>query len=117
MMNWFRLGCLVTLFMALYGVQVPLAQAYSAHTRYIPPEIVYADDLRQRVTLPQRLNLNRAGLNDLKTLPGFDEELALKVMRNRPFEDVQDFYRKMPEVGTPRIDRLIQQIQPKVIFK
>ena len=84
---------------------------------YFAPEMAYANDLRQTVTVPQKVNINRSSLNQLKVLPAFNEELALKVMRCRPFEGVQDFYRKMPDLGKKNIDLLIQQVQPKVLFK
>ncbi len=84
---------------------------------YVPPELAFQDDLRQSITLPQRINVNLDSLNQLKTLPGLNEDIALKVMRNRPYTDVQDFYRKLPGLDKKRIDRLIQQIQPKIKFQ
>ena len=84
---------------------------------YAPPEIAYANELRQTVTVARRVNINKTGLNQLKGLPGLDEELALKVMRVRPFEGVQDFYRKMPDLSKKNMDLLFQQLQPKVLFK
>jgi hypothetical protein len=84
---------------------------------YIPPELAYADHLRQKVTVPAKININRGSLNQLKLLPGFNEEIALKVMRNRPFEDVKDFYRKLPGLDKKQVDRLIQQVQPKLQFQ
>lgn len=86
---------------------------------YIPPEIVYADNLSQNVKLAprgQKRDINHLSLNQLRMLPGFDENLALKVLRSRPFEDVQDFYR-LPGLSKQEIDRLIDQIQPLIIFK
>ncbi len=84
---------------------------------YIPPELAYADHLRQKVTVPAKININRSSLNQLKLLPGFNEEIALKVMRNRPFEGVKDFYRKLPGMDKKQVDRLIQQVQPKLQFQ
>jgi hypothetical protein len=84
---------------------------------YIPPEVAFADDLRQRVTIPAKVNINRSNLNELQVLPGFNEEIALKVMRGRPFEGVQDFYKKLPGLDKKNIDRLIEQVQPKILFK
>lgn len=93
----------------------PNAQAASYMENYIPPELAFADDLRQKVKLPGKININRASLNQLEVIPGLDEELALKIIRTRPFENFQDFYR-MPGVEKKRIDRLIKQLQPKIIF-
>lgn len=84
---------------------------------YIPPEIVYADNLRQNIKLPpEKIDINHISLNQLRILPGFDENLALKVMRSRPFEDVQDLY-KLPGLSKKEVDRLIDQLQPQIIFK
>jgi len=84
---------------------------------YYPPEVAYADDLRQKVKVPEKININTSGLNQLKALPGFNEELALKVMRCRPCENVQDFYKKLPGMSKKNIDLLIKQIEPKIQFK
>jgi DNA uptake protein ComE-like DNA-binding protein len=84
---------------------------------YYPSEVAYADDLRQKVTMPTKVNINTSGLNELKSLPGFNEELALKVMRSRPCHGVQDFYKKMPGLSKKNIELLIKQIEPKIQFK
>lgn len=91
------------------------ARAANYSDAYVPPEIAYAGDLAQHVTLPGRINVNKGTLNELKLIPGLDEELALKVMRGRPYADIQDFYKKLP-LDKKQLDRLIQQIQPKVLF-
>jgi DNA uptake protein ComE-like DNA-binding protein len=96
---------------------LPQAWAATFWEPYIPPEVAFADNLRQKVTIPSAIHINQDGLNQLKTLPGFDEDIALKVMRNRPFETIQDFYSKLPGLDKKRIDRLIEQVQPKLIFK
>lgn len=101
---------------ALLALLSPAAQAYSFRQSYIPPEIAYADDLRQKVTLPGKIDVNQANFNQLKLLPGFDEELALKLMRIRPIENIQDFYR-MPGLEHKQVERLIQMIQPKILLK
>lgn len=108
-------GCLASLF--LLGGRAAPVRAEMLWNAYIPPELAYADQLRQRVTIPKTTNINESSLNQLKVLPGFTEEIALKVMRNRPFEGIQDFYRKMPGLDKKRIDRLIEQVQPKLRFK
>jgi len=93
------------------------AMAAALWDSYITPEITFADDLRQRVTIPSKVNINHSNLNELKVLPGFNEEIALKVMRGRPFEGIQDFYKKLPGLDKKNIDRLIEQVQPKILFK
>ncbi len=101
----------------LLASAVQPARAGLTMNPYIPPEIVYADNLRQNVKLPpQKIDINHISLNQLRILPGFDENLALKVMRSRPFEDVQDLY-KLPGLSKKEVDRLIDQLQPLIIFK
>lgn len=112
-----NLACLLAISL-LATLLTPLqAGAHVYFETYMPPELAFADDLRQKVNIPEKVNINRGTLNQLLVLPGFDEEIALKVMRHRPFEGVQDFYKKMPGLEKKNIDRLIQQIQPKVLFK
>jgi DNA uptake protein ComE-like DNA-binding protein len=103
-------------FAATCVIQAQPAHAASLWDSYMPPELAYADDLRQKVKLSGQVNINRASLNQLETLPGLDQELALKIMRHRPFENIQEFYR-MSGVEKKQIDRLIRQLQPKVIFR
>jgi DNA uptake protein ComE-like DNA-binding protein len=103
-------------FAATCVIQAQPAQAASLWDSYMPPELAYADDLRQKVKLPGQVNINRASLNQLEALPGLDQELALKIIRHRPFENIQEFYR-MSGVEKKQLDRLIRQLQPKVIFK
>jgi hypothetical protein len=83
---------------------------------YVPPEFVYADDLRQSVTLPGRININQASFNQLNILPGFDADLALKVLRSRPFRDMHDFYLKMPASSHKQIDILLERLQNSIRF-
>jgi hypothetical protein len=96
---------------------LPPAWAATFWDPYIPPEVAFADHLRQKVTIPAAININQGGLSQLKVLPGVDEDIALKVMRNRPFVDIQDFYSKLPGLDKKRIDRLIEQVKPHLIFK
>lgn len=84
---------------------------------YFPPEVAFADHLRQKVTVPAQININQGSLSQLETLPGFTEDIALKVLRSRPFADIQDFYRRLPGLDKKSLNRLIEQIQPKAIFK
>lgn len=93
----------------------PAAFAYSATNSYVPPEALHADALSGRVTVPRKINVNRAALSELVSLPGFDENIALKLMRIRPVENVQDFYR-LPYMRKQDIDRLIQGAQKRIDF-
>ncbi|HEY9688324.1 MAG TPA: helix-hairpin-helix domain-containing protein [Coleofasciculaceae cyanobacterium] len=112
----FLLLALTVAFAATGITQAPPTQAASLWDSYMPPELAYADDLRQKVKLPDKVNINRASLNQLEGLPGLDQELALKIIRHRPFENFQEFYR-MSGVEKKQLDRIIRQLQPKVIFR
>lgn len=113
--HYFRGIGILLLLLGAYWANI--ASAATFWDTYVPPELAFQDDLRQTISLPQRINVNLDSLNQLKTLPGLNEDIALKVMRNRPYTDVQDFYRKLPGLDKKRIDRLIQQIQPKIKFQ
>lgn len=108
-----RLLCALSLALLMAA---PMAKAESLWATFIPPELAYSDDLRQKITIPTMVNINHGSLNQLMVLPGFDEEVALKIMRNRPFEGVQDFYKKMPGMSKKNIDQLIEHVQPKLLF-
>ncbi|MCE3235340.1 MAG: Helix-hairpin-helix motif [Vampirovibrio sp.] len=113
-----NIACLLAVcLLGIAPLTLSSASANEYWETYMPPELAFADDLNQKVTVPERVNINRGSLNQLLVLPGFNEEIALKVIRHRPFEGVQDFYKKMPGLEKKNIDRLIQQIQPKVLFK
>lgn len=108
-----RLLCILSMALLVFA---PMAKAESSWSTFIPPELAYSDDLRQKITIPNTVNINHGSLNQLMVLPGFDEEVALKIMRSRPFEDVRDFYKKMPGMSKKNIDQLIEHVQPKLLF-
>lgn len=89
--------------------------AYALQDSYIPPEVAFAQDLNQRVQLSEQFNLNTMNWVELKGIPGLTEDMALKIMRNRPFTDVQDFYKRM-QAGK-QLNLWIQQLQPRLQFK
>lgn len=102
----------------LMGIGVAMLRPPACHAGYyVPPEFVYADDLRQAVTLPGRVNINQASFNQLNILPGFDADLALKVLRSRPFKDMQDFYARMPASSHKQIDVLLERLQSSIRFR
>jgi DNA uptake protein ComE-like DNA-binding protein len=90
-------------------------RCYSFRQNYIAPEIAYSRDLSQQVTVPQKVNLNRASLEILKTVPGLNEELGLKLIRIRPLQDFQDLYR-LPFIEYKAVQRLIRDLQSHVEF-
>ena len=89
------------------------ADAFAVSESYIPPEIVYKRQLKHRLQLPQRVNLNSAGFSELMTLPGFDENVALKLMRMRPVENIRDL-QNLPWTTPRQIKNLIDGIQHRV---
>lgn len=102
----------LTVGLAICFLSMSSGWAFSFQDSYIPPEVAYAEDLRQQVHVSGNLNLNTMNLGELKILPGVSEDIALKIMRQRPFTDVQDFYRKMPSVNHKQLQLFIQQWQP-----
>ena len=99
----------------LYATLCASSPVSASARPYISPEIRYADQLRQRVELPERLSINTSTLNELMTLPGMDQSTALKMMRSRPFKSVQDLY-NLPLMEPREVRRLIEAIQPKIAF-
>jgi hypothetical protein len=89
--------------------------AASFSESYIPPEIRYSDDLAQKVRIPKRVNVNQASLNELMTLPGIDENIALKMMRIRPVEGILDIQR-LPFLNQKQLNQIINGIQKRVEF-
>ncbi|MBY0449834.1 MAG: helix-hairpin-helix domain-containing protein [Cyanobacteria bacterium] len=103
------------LYLGLISLLYTTSPVSASPKPYISPEIRYADQLRQRVQIPERLSINASTLNELMTLPGIDESTALKMMRSRPFKSVQDLY-NLPLMEPREVRRLIEAIQPKIAF-
>jgi len=82
----------------------------------ISAEAQYSDDLSQNITLQPRININRATVHQLQLLPGFDSDIALKVIRTRPFMDMNDFYQKMPTACHKRLGYMRNRLQYVVSF-
>jgi hypothetical protein len=94
--------------------QPQVASGYEARKPYIPPEILHHRYTQTRFQQSLKVNLNRADLNELRTLPGMDESTALKLIRMRkegPYQGYQDLSR-LPYMDPKRLQRLIQRIQP-----
>src|SRR5690606_16130027 len=92
------------------------AGASAAWERYIPPEVLHARQLGQTVSLPATIDINHASLNQLKIIPGFDENLALKIIRVRPLAGVEDII-DLPGVSPHDMERILQHIQSRLEFK
>jgi DNA uptake protein ComE-like DNA-binding protein len=93
----------------------PAALAYSYAEPAVPPEVLFSRDLRQRVVVPGKVNVNRADMNELLSLPGMNENIALKIMRVRPLKNREDFM-KMPFISPRNVQQLLQQIENKIEF-
>ncbi len=92
--------------------------AQAATKPFIHPDFIYSHQLRQKYTVPSQINLNRASLEELKTLPGVDENLALKLIRlrnHRAFTSKRDLY-ELPFMEKREIDHLIQRIRTRIAF-
>lgn len=81
----------------------------------MPPEVAYAHHLKERVRMPGQVDLNRASLEELKTLPGVDENIALKLIRLRPLQNLTDLQR-LPCVPENAVRRLTETLQTLVSF-
>lgn len=110
-----RMGLTLLLLSLLLSPRPAFAQM--GWETFIPPEFAFRDNIHQKITLPKQLNINESSLTQLQILPGINEEIALKMMRGRPFSDVQDFYSRLPGMTKKQVDVLIEQIQPKILFK
>ena len=87
---------------------------------YLAPEFHFADDLRQTFTLPSDviIDINRLPLNRLRIIPGFNEDLALKVFRCRPFRDLQDMERRLPaSLNRMRLHQVLTRLQKRLQFQ
>lgn len=92
-----------------------VGHAYTFRQNYFPPEVVYGHYLSDRMTMPGPVNLNQASLEELKTLPGMNESVGLKLIRLRPLKNMEDLYR-LPAVEPRMVQRLIEKIQTQVQF-
>ncbi|MEB3288185.1 MAG: helix-hairpin-helix domain-containing protein [Vampirovibrionales bacterium] len=108
--------CLLVACLSLQAALLPqAAMAYSYSENYFDPQVQYHRDLSQKVRVNKKINLNKASLNELKTLPGVDDNLALKLMRMRPIEGIRDFNR-MQWVNPKEVQQLIQNLNGRVSF-
>ncbi len=104
----------VTLMLGSFWMPV---MARDLHPDWAPPEVIYSEDLKYTFTLHRNLNINRAGFNELLSLPGFDEDLALKVLRCRPFKNMHELQRKLPpSIDRGRLSRIITRIAAEIAF-
>ncbi len=94
------------------------AGAMASPRPYVHPDYVFSHQLKQRYRAPGTVNVNRANLEELKTLPGMDESTALKLMRLRKsvqIKTLDDLYR-LPMVDRREIDVLVDLLRNRVAF-
>ena len=94
------------------------AVAFASLKAFVHPDFLYLRQMRVRTSLPKMVNLNQADVAELLTLPGVNEDMALKMMRFRKTQQmktVQDLY-KMRFVEKRELERLIERIEPRVSF-
>lgn len=74
--------------------------------------------VRATQRVPARVNVNQASLSELKTLPGIDDNLALKLIRARqqaPLRMLDDLTR-LPWLEAPLRFRLSTMLKHRVTF-
>ncbi len=86
---------------------------YSVVSPYQNPERVYRDTMGFGVTVSGKVGLNEAGLNELLTVPGMNQSMAVKVMKARPFSGWEDLYR-LPGVDQQQVDAWLARVRPYV---
>lgn len=94
------------------------AEALASPRPYVHPDYVFSHQLKQRYRVPNRVNVNRATLAELKNLPGMDESLALKLIRLRKsfhLTNLTDFYR-LPLVDRREIEVLVDRLRHRIDF-
>lgn len=84
---------------------------------YFPPglsELARAQQHSLRV--PNRVNVNRANLQELMTLPGVTESIALSLVRLRPFRGFDDLSRIQASLSRGKWLQLRQELSNRISF-
>jgi hypothetical protein len=71
--------------------------------RYLPPDIYYPPGREIRL---EKIDLNKAELDQLLALPEINEDLALKIMQRRPIDTLEDLY-NLPYINIDRAKIII----------
>lgn len=69
-----------------------------------------ADGIKQQTDHDRRVDLNRASVDDLKTLPGVDESRAQDIVDGRPYANTGQLVSKNV-VSKAEYDRIAEQIK------
>ena len=81
------------------------------------PASVYVAESVETETVPEysgeKLDLNRASLEELQTLPGIGETLAERIVayrENKPFKVVRDL-KKVPGIGEKKFNEICDRVE------
>lgn len=91
------------------------AYCMSSQNSYIAPEVLHSDFLSHRVHVNRKININKASMQELMTLPGVNEDIALKIMRVRPVEDIKDL-KEIRYLSPKQIQTLIDAFTNRVAY-
>lgn len=78
---------------------------------YVPPDI-YFD--KGRIIKLDKIDINKASLEQLMALPNVNEDLALKIMRRRPVKSLEELIR-LPYIEMDRMQLILQDITGFVV--
>lgn len=78
---------------------------------YIPPDIYFDQG---RIIKLDKIDINKASLEQLMALPQINEDLALKIMRRRPVKSLEELI-KLPYINVDRMQLILQSITGYVI--
>jgi len=85
---------------------------------YIHPDVFHARLLQRKVQMFDGVNLNYASINELQTLPGVNESVALKIMRLRSQQTLQSLadLNSLAGIEPRQIAQLMVLLDGKVSF-
>lgn len=109
----------LNLFFFLTGMLACLpAQAYEFANAYYPvnlDQVVHKRSLYHAA--PSKLDLNEADFNQLLLLPDMTPNLALKLIRLRPFADYSALQQLQGQVPKGELARLISTLERRTVLK
>jgi hypothetical protein len=94
------------------------AHAYEFANAYYPinlEQVIHKRSLYH--TAPSKLNLNEADLNQLLLLPEMTPNVALKLMRLRPFTDYTALQQLEGQVPKGQLVKLISTLERRTVLK